>query len=375
MKIKSLATDEHGPTRTILKGIYIHIPFCKRKCFYCHFVKYQYDAEAIEKYTDALVNEFRIKANDNDTADAIDAIDTIYIGGGSPSLLNESQVSKIVAGLYKHFSISDNLEFTIELNPEDVTPAKLKALRNAGINRLSIGTQSFVPPDLHYLKRTHSVQQSLAAIENALDAGFTNINIDFIISLPTQTKKTLANNLYVLERINIPHISAYILEEVEDGEEKNIRDEALYFFTVDYLNSLGYIHYEVSNFSKKGSQCRHNLKYWENKDYIGMGLSASGYENGLDYKNTENIDEYFEKVNAGCLPRAEVNRGDANFRGIVVGLRLLEGISVNHFKKYPGELELLLTNGFLIRKENKIAVAPEKILLLNEILTYFVPGS
>jgi len=356
-------------------GIYIHIPFCKRKCFYCHFVKGQYDAEAIEKYTDALVNEFRIKANDNGAVDAVDAIDTIYIGGGSPSLLSESQVAKIAAGLYKYFPVAANLEFTIELNPEDVAPAKLKSLRNAGINRLSIGTQSFVPADLHYLKRTHSVQQSLAAVENALDAGFSNINIDFIISLPTQTKKTLANNLSILERINIPHISAYILEEVEEGEEKNLRDEALYFFTAAYLNSLGYIHYEVSNFSKKGSQCRHNLKYWENKDYIGVGLSASGYENGLDYKNTANFEEYFEKVNAGCLPRAEVNRGDANFRGIVVGLRLLEGIPVTHFAKYPGELELLLSNGFLIRKGNNIAVAPGKILLLNEILTYFVPAN
>lgn len=363
------------------KGIYIHIPFCKRKCFYCHFVKGEYNTEAIEKYTDALVNEFRIKANNKDAADAvdgidtIDTIDTIYIGGGSPSLLNESQISKIAAGLYKHFSISDGLEFTIELNPEDVTPAKLKAFRKVGINRLSIGTQSFVPGDLHYLKRTHNVQQSLTAIEKALDAGFTNINTDFIISLPTQNLETLANNLSVLEKYNIPHISAYILEEVEDGEEKNIRDEALYFFTVDYLNSLGYIHYEVSNFSKKGCQCRHNLKYWKNKDYIGVGLSASGYENRLDYKNTENLEEYFAKINTGCLPRAEVNRGDANFRGIVVGLRLLEGIPVIHFAKYPGELELLLANGFLIRKGNKIAVAPEKILLLNEILTYFVPGS
>lgn len=374
MKIKSLATDERrsGPTRTLLKGIYIHIPFCKRKCFYCHFVKGQYDAHAVEKYTDALVNEFRIKANDNNS---VDTIDTVYIGGGSPSLLTESQISTITAGLHKYFPISDDLEFTIEVNPEDVTPAKLKALRNVGINRLSIGTQSFVPADLQYLKRTHSVQQSLAAIENALESGFTNINIDFIISLATQTQKTLANNFSILEKFHIPHISAYILEEVEDGEEKSLRDETLYFFTVNYLNSLGYIHYEVSNFSKKGCQCRHNLKYWENMEYIGVGLSASGFEKGLDYKNTENLAEYFARINAGCLARAEVNGVDANFRGIVVGLRLLEGISANYFKQYPEEMELLLANGFLIRKGNKIAVAPEKILLLNEILTYFVPGS
>ncbi|HLP44832.1 MAG TPA: radical SAM family heme chaperone HemW [Candidatus Kapabacteria bacterium] len=350
-------------------GIYIHIPFCKRKCFYCHFVKGEYDAETINKYTGALVKEFRLRGNVHEN------IDTVYIGGGSPSLLNETQISAIVDGLYNNFSIAPHLEFTIELNPEDVTLGQLKNLRNAGINRLSIGTQSFVPADLHYLKRTHSVQQSLAAVENAFDAGFTNINIDFIISLPTQTKETLATDFAVLKRYNIPHLSAYILEDVEEGEEKNKRDEELYFFTVAYLKSHGYIQYEVSNFSKKGYRCKHNLKYWENKSYIGTGLSASGYEHGQDYKNTENLKEYFSKINAGCLPQAEVNRGDVNFRGIVMGLRLLAGISAGHFDKYPNEVELLLNNGFLIRRGNKIAVPPEKILLLNEILTYFVPNS
>lgn len=352
------------------KGIYIHIPFCKRKCFYCHFVKDKYDTERVEKYTDALVNEFRIKANFNNTNNKIDIIDTIYIGGGSPSLLNEGQMSKIVEGIYKYFSIDDNVEFTIEVNPEDVTPDKLKALKNVGINRLSIGTQSFIPGDLQYLKRPHSVQQSLAAIEGAFDAGFTNINIDFIISLPTQTKETLAANFSILERYHIPHISAYILEDVEEGEEKNERDEKLYFFTVNYLRKLGYIQYEVSNFSKKGFQCKHNLKYWENKDYMGVGLSASGYENGQDYKNTENIEEYFEKINTGCLPRAEIKRHDVHFRRIMMGLRLLGGINAKHFDSYPGELKLMMDNGFLIRRGDKIAVPPKKILLLNEILTY-----
>ncbi|MCU0285079.1 MAG: radical SAM family heme chaperone HemW [Acidobacteria bacterium] len=355
------------------KGIYIHIPFCKRKCFYCHFIKFRYDAAVIEKYTEALLNEFRLQANAKQTANSRDIIDTIYIGGGSPSLLNEKQISTIINGLYNNFSITVNPEFTIELNPDDITGTKLKSLRNAGINRLSIGTQSFIPADLLYLKRTHSSQQSLKAIEMAFEAGFTNINIDFIISLPTQTRDSLAVNFAVLEKYNIPHISAYILEDVEEGEEKNKRDEELYFFSVDYLKNLGYIQYEVSNFSKKGYRCKHNLKYWQNKSYIGTGVSASGYEHRQDYKNTETIDEYFMKINSGKLPVLEINRSDVNFRGIVMGLRLLAGISAGHFKKYPGELDLLLNNGFLIRKGNRIAAAPEKILLLNEILTYFVP--
>lgn len=348
-----------------MTGLYLHIPFCKRKCFYCHFVKGTYKNELAETYIDALTKEIQLRDNP-------DTVDTVYIGGGSPSLLSEKQISAVADTLYEYFNVGDSIEFTIEVNPEDVTAEKLNAYRNVGINRLSIGTQSFCPGDLSYLKRTHTMEQSLAAVETALETGFSNINLDFIISLPTQDKKTLAESFSILQKYDIPHISAYILEDVEEGEEKSLRDNELYFFTVEHLTGLGYVHYEVSNFCKPGFYSRHNRKYWENESYIGVGLSASGYENGEDYGNARSFKGYFGKLENGLMPRVEVTRRDADLRGSVMGLRLLEGIKEDYFKNYPEPLEFLLSNGLLIRKKGNIAINPEKILLLNEILTYFV---
>lgn len=355
-------------------GIYIHIPFCKRTCFYCHFFKQEYDADLVEKYIRALAKEIQLRSNPGYT------IDSIYIGGGSPSLLNEHQVSAIMNAAADNFKLDTSVECTIEMNPEDVSKKnvsknKLGFLKKIGINRLSIGTQSFVEEDLNYLKRTHDVKQSTKAIENALEAGFSNINVDFIISLPTQTRKTLADSFSVLKNYDIPHISAYLLEEIEesDSEKKSTRDNDLYFFTRDFLYQLGYNQYEISNYSKPGYQSRHNMKYWNNKSYIGAGLSASGYENGLDYKNTIDFDEYFEKINKKKIPHAEENAPLPDLRGIIMGLRLSRGISIDLFKNFREQLNFLLSNGFLNCSENRIFVPPGKFLLLNEILTYFIP--
>jgi len=360
-------TKKVPPGRRQKIGIYIHIPFCKRGCFYCHFFKRGYDPDLVDKYTRALAEEIRLRANPGYV------IDSIYIGGGSPSLLRERQVAAVMSAVKNHFKMAPSVECTLEANPEDVSKNKLRFWKELGINRLSIGTQSFVQEDLNYLERTHDVRQSLKAIENALKTGFSNINTDFIISLPTQTRETLTDNFSVLKNYNILHVSAYLLEEVEESEEKSLRDNDLYFFTRDFLSQLGYVHYEVSNFSRAGFPSRHNLKYWKNESYIGVGLSAAGYENEVDYKNTIDFDEYFEKINQGKLPQVEIDASDANVRAIVMGLRLLEGISIDYFNDCREELEFLLTNGFLVRGDCRIAVNPGKLLLLNEILTYLLP--
>ncbi len=348
-------------------GIYIHIPFCKRGCFYCHFFKRAYDPDLVDQYTRALAAEIHLRSNPNYV------VDSIYIGGGSPSLLQERQVAVVMGAVKDHFKMAPSVECTIEANPEDISENKLRCWKEIGINRLSIGTQSFVQEDLNYLKRTHDVSQSLKAIEYALKMGFSNINADFIISLPTQSRETLKDNFSVLKNYHIPHISAYLLEEVEESEEKSARDHDLYFFTGDFLSRLGYSHYEVSNFSSAGFQSRHNLKYWKNENYLGVGLSAAGYENGLDYKNTIDFGGYFEKIDQGKLPQVETNASDPMVRAIVMGLRLLEGISIDYFKDCREELDFLLANGFLLRGGGRIAVNPGKLLLLNEILTYFLP--
>jgi len=359
------AVTDNWATIVKKRGIYIHIPFCKRGCFYCHFVKRQYETSLMERYIKALVKEIQIKANPDVS------VDTVYIGGGSPSLLSKKQLTAIFAALHRNFKLTHDTELTAEMNPEDVTDEKLAYFKEAGINRLSLGTQSFIPKDLEYLKRTHDAAQSAKAVEKALDTGFHNINIDYIISLLTQTETTIEKNLSLLNQYNIPHISAYILEEVEEGEQKDERDNRLFFFTQEKLIEMGYEHYEVSNYAKPGKRSRHNLKYWHNEDYIGLGLSASGYEYGEDYKNTEDLEEYFDLTSRGKAPSSETTQVNRDLRRIVMGLRLSDGLPRRYFSAFQKELDFLLSNGMLQQCGDNIAVNPSQILLLNEILTYF----
>ncbi|MCP5047464.1 MAG: radical SAM family heme chaperone HemW [bacterium] len=346
-------------------GIYIHIPFCKRLCHFCHFVKTDYENSALDRYIDALTKEISLRR------DPGYVIDSIFFGGGSPSLLDERQMSTVIQSIYENFSVDPKVECTVEMNPDDIDDEKLGFLRKLGVNRLSIGTQSFVSRDLDYLRRTHDKPQTIAAVEKVLEGGFDNFNIDFIISLPSQTRESLAGNFLTLSHYDIPHISAYILEGVDESQDRDIRDHDLYFLTNESLDKLGYVHYEVSNYSKPGFQSRHNLKYWRNKDYIGAGLSASGFEKGVDYKNVVKFNQYYEKLDANQLPHGDVTPPNASLRKIIMGLRLVEGIPADDFSNYPEALDLLLSNRMLIWKEGRIAINPDKMLLLNEILTYF----
>jgi oxygen-independent coproporphyrinogen III oxidase len=350
-------------------GIYIHIPFCKRQCFYCHFTKSKYDASSLQQYVEALAQEIRLRAQSNQT------VETLYFGGGSPSLLNQEQMGYLCNTLRQHFKIDSQVEFTVEMNPEDVTLTQLKWLKQFGVNRLSIGTQSFLAGDLQYLQRTHGSSESLAAIHHAMEAGFDNFNIDFIISLPTQDKKSIEQNFKLLQQYDIPHVSAYILEDVLTGEEKISRDDELYFFTRDQLQQLGYEHYEVSNYCKPKSGSRHNLRYWYNQEYIGIGLSASGFERGIDYKNTVDFRRYFAAIKNSQLPVDEQNPSNISLRRIIMGFRLLKGIKhefIDNHEDYKKTVAFLEANGMLVRKGAHISVHPDKILLLNEILTYFL---
>ncbi|MCK4835926.1 MAG: radical SAM protein, partial [Candidatus Aminicenantes bacterium] len=258
----------------------------------------------------------------------------------------------------------------IECNPEDITIEKLRVLKKAGFNRLSIGIQSFIEGDLKYLQRGHSVNQSLEAVSSALEFSFSNLNVDFIIGLPTQNEKSLDLNFSHIERFNIPHVSCYLLENVLPSRSSEESQYILYNFTRKRLKA--FIHYEVSNFCRPGFECSHNLKYWKNQDYIGIGLAASGYENETDYQNLDQMDLYIDSISQNKLPVKEVNTLNPVNRKIVAGLRLLEGVSLSSFQYHKKELEFLLTENLLIKVGKKIAVNPEKILLLNEILAYFI---
>ncbi len=351
----------------IKAGIYIHFPFCRRACFYCHFFKTKFRPDLGDGYLRHLEAEMTMRR------DPGLAVDSIYIGGGSPSLLNAGQVSGLLEHAAKSFRIDKQSEITLEANPEDLDLSRLKGLRAAGVNRLSIGTQSFQDRDLRFLKRTHGAAQAVRAVEMAREAGLANISIDLIIGLPTQTARSLEANFHAAETLKPSHVSVYILEGVPRPETDD-RDARLYFQARRALLDLGFEHYEVSNFCRPGKASRHNLKYWRMEPYVGLGASAAGFlpDGGGDTRNVSDLERYAIAVTKGKLPLLKTRPLDPVKRRIVTGLRLLAGIPASAFRAFSAETAFLLQEGLLVRKNRNLAVPPKKILLLNEILGYFI---
>ncbi len=346
-------------------GLYIHFPFCRRACFYCHFLKKKFKPDLVDECLRYLELEMGLRR------DPGLVVDSVYIGGGSPSLLTPGQVSALLASAAKCVRISPGAEVTLEANPEDLSLPLLKGFRSAGINRLSVGAQSFQERDLRFLKRTHSAVQSALAMELSRDAGYANISLDLIIGLPTQTSRSMEANFRAVETLRPSHVSVYILEGVARPESDD-HDARLYFQARQALLDLGFEHYEVSNFCRPGKASRHNLKYWRLGPYLSIGPSAAGFLDGTDYRNVSDLDKYKAAVEDGKLPLVKTRQLDPAKRRIITGLRLLAGIPASTFKPFPKPSEFLLSEGFLVRRGRNIAIAPEKILLLNEILGYFI---
>lgn len=295
--------------------------------------------------------------------------DTVYIGGGSPSLLEETELEGIFADLQRHFPIVAAAEVTLEANPEDVSETKLAAWSRLGVNRLSLGVQSFAAADLRYLKRQHDAEQSRRTVRWAVAAGLDNVNLDFIIGLPAQTRRTLANGFDEAARLGATHLSVYVLEGVNRNEE---RDPDLYHFAREHLLRLGYRHYEVSNFARPGHESRHNLKYWRSSRYIGLGPGAAGFNGRRDLQNLKDVDAWCAALESDRLPLHNATAWSLPLRRIVTGLRLLDGIPARQVEVFPAALAFMLENGLLLRRCRRIAVPAERILLLNEILGHFM---
>ena len=346
-------------------GLYIHFPFCRRACFYCHFFRKRFRPPAAAEWLRLLKKEMRLRRDPG-----LD-VDSVYFGGGSPSLLNAVQVNGLLREAAKHFHFHADCEVTLEANPEDLSPPLLKDLRNAGANRLSIGAQSFQPRDLNYLRRRHDAGQAIAACAMARDAGFRNISLDLIIGLPTQTARSMELNFRVIAALKPSHVSVYILEGVP-RPKADAHDARLYRQACRALAGLGFVHYEVSNFARPGRASRHNLKYWRMAPYVGLGPSAAGFLDGHDCRNISDLNRYGAAIGAGEPPQVKTRQMDPGKRRIITGLRLLDGIAASAFARFPDETSFLLREGFLARRGRNIAVPEEKILLLNEILGYFV---
>jgi oxygen-independent coproporphyrinogen-3 oxidase len=373
-----------------MSGIYIHIPFCERKCIYCDFYSVE-NLNLIDRFTESLLKEIEIFSIEADFFN--DSIfDTIYFGGGTPSLLEPAQIEKILNKLSQRFKISSNPEITLETNPGTVDKRKLLEFKNLGVNRISFGVQSFFDDDLKFLGRIHTGEDAFKCVNDSFEVGFENVSIDLIFGLPGQTVEKWLENLKFAVSLNVPHISAYNLivergtplhELFSLGKVEIPEDEIqaqLYERTIDFLENAGYVHYEVSNYAFEGFECRHNLKYWQYENYIGFGPSAHSFWINKRWWNFANLNKYINALDLGKIPVANFEILDEEKmieEFIYLGLRS-KGINVARFKGKFGfefvdgdikdEIEELERAGYITIEDDFIKLTPKGFLLCDEIV-------
>lgn len=361
-------------------GIYIHIPFCKQKCFYCDFCSFANKNEMQEKYVEAVINEIK-----NIIHKEKYTVTTIYFGGGTPSILNPKYIKNILQEIESSFKILDDAEITIEINPGTVNEEKLKKYKEYGINRLSIGLQSANDKILKKIGRIHDYKQFEETFFYARKCGFKNINVDLMIGLPTQTIEDVKQTLEKIIQKNPEHISVYsliieegtIIEKLINENKLQLPDEEteriMYWTVVNELKENGYNQYEISNFSKKTHESKHNTNCWKQKQYIGLGTSAHSYLNKKRYSNTNNIEEYIKNIQENNISKnitihEEQTEESTMNEYMLLGLRIIQGININEFKhkfktdptiKYKEILEKL-------QKENLIQITKTSIKLTKQ---------
>lgn len=360
-----------------IDAVYIHIPFCTTICSYCDFCKIYYESKYIDDYLNALEKEIKTFYNN-------ELIKTLYIGGGTPSSLTLNELEKLLK-ITKLFNLDKNMEFTVELNVEHINEEMLKLLYKYKVNRLSIGVQTFNHQLLKLLNRNHYKKEVIEKINLAKKIGFNNINVDLIYAIPNQTKEDLKKDLNILLGLDINHISTYSLiieprtllyinnvQQIDD-----MLDFEMYQIINEILTKNGFKHYEISNYSKEGYESKHNLKYWNNLEYYGFGMGASGYVNNVYYTNTKNINQYInghyrnEEIFIDLETKIE--------NEFILGLRKINGINKNEFlKKYNRDIysiknvEKLVKEKKLLDDGTNIYINPKYLYISNEILINFV---
>lgn len=334
-----------------MTALYLHLPFCQAKCHYCDFAAFAGRDREIPRYLFALTKE--IETHRGKT------IETFFAGGGTPTVLSAEQWRALMDTLRRNFIWTENAEATVECNPESTTPEKLAAFRAIGINRLSFGFQAAQPRLLKSLGRLHDLERFLQAFRDARAAGFDNLNIDLMFGLPGQTIADWRETLQLVSDLDPEHISAYALKVEEDTifDRRGVSTDDdlqadMYDSAADFLESKGYVHYEISNFSKPGRECLHNLRYWRNQSYVGVGVGAAGYENGRRYKNTEDLGEYLHAMEQDSSPVMEEESLAADARvgeDLMLALRLREGarVSAEARRLYGPTLDRFQSMGFL----------------------------
>ena len=356
-----------------MRAVYIHIPFCNSICSYCDFCKFLNYENWTEPYLKALKEEI------NEYYEG-DKVKTLYIGGGTPSALKEEYIDKLF-NILKVFKLKENAEITFECNVNDITEEKLITLKKHNVNRLSIGVESFNKYNLKFLNRKHDKKQIIEKINLCKQYGFDNINVDLIYALPTEDMFILMKDISCLLKLDVEHISTYslIIEEntaLHNKKVKNIDEELdskMYKYICKKLKKKNYIHYEVSNFAKKGKESKHNLTYWDNEEYYGFGCGAHGYINNMRYENTRSLSKYFNKQFR--LEEFLVSIQEEMENEVILGLRRLKGISISKFKeKYDKDIrEVFNINkaielSYLEQKGDYLFIPEDKIYIMNEII-------
>lgn len=371
-------------------GIYVHIPFCKKKCDYCDFISYCGKDDLIEKYVDSVKKEIenvKIKSE----------ITTIYIGGGTPSYIDSKYIVQIINKI-KEKNVAQDAEITIEVNPGTVTQEKLQDYISCGINRISIGLQTANDELLKQIGRIHNYEQFLETYKMAKKVGFKNINVDLMLGLPNQRISDLKESLEKILKLAPKHISVYslivedgtpIANKIETGKLK-LPDEDLernmYWYVKNTLELNGYKHYEISNFAKKGYESKHNMNCWNQMEYVGIGVAAHSYRDITRYSNTEDVKEYIRNVQKGEFEKNRIihevqKEEDSKKEFMLLGLRKIDGLKISEFKNkfgdnpiylYRNELKKLSDEKLIIIQDDNIRLSNKGIDLANLVWEEFV---
>jgi oxygen-independent coproporphyrinogen-3 oxidase len=384
-------------------GLYIHVPFCSAICNYCNFNRGLFDADLKTRYVDALVAEINQPSSLNHPSaistqpSAIDsAADTIYFGGGTPSLLEPEEIARIVHACEEAFDVSADREVTMEANPETVSEARLAAYRAAGVNRLSFGVQSFRDEELRRLSRLHDADRARVAVGEARAAGFDNVSVDLMMWLPQQSVSQWLESVDAAIALAPEHLSLYLLEVYPNAPLKDDMARArwsqapdedaatMYVEAMERLEAAGLAQYEISNVARAGRRSRHNLKYWSDGEWLGFGCGAHSTRGGARWKNISSTVEYTDTVMRGASPAVEVRRMTANEQlgdALFTGLRLVDGIDVNViqtrygvdvWRRFGPELEPFVEAGWLRRDGARLWLTRQGMLLAHEVMAVFV---